>query len=193
MGGQVSEGESILFPPGTDRAQGGEASTSQAATSQEALRDLHLDEVVAAAAQGRGRFELASLLVTPSADEATIRYRQEVSRALEDPEVQGALQGFAKDMQGVHDRAEPLGRLRSRHQHDRYLLEVVGAYEAAVSGLLERLRAVPVRGLPRCAGPRRRWPPTRHPRRALASSARPCACGWRSARLPTPSASRAVG
>ena len=109
------------------------------------FHDLHLDDVVAAVTSGREGYRLAPFLRARCPDTATIAYRQEVFRDLEDAATEAAVRAFAAGM----DRTRAcLARLDKRHyvQEGRWWFLRAGlAYCGAVAGLRDGLASRPLR------------------------------------------------
>jgi DNA mismatch repair protein MutS len=102
--------------------------------------DLNLDQVCAAIAIGRDEYELAPLFRARLHDPAAVEYRHEVVRDLERAEIRDAVYAFAAGMRETRRRLELAGRLRDRHQRERWFIAAVRAYCDAVGALAADLR-----------------------------------------------------
>jgi DNA mismatch repair protein MutS len=115
-----------------------------------AVADLNLDQIVEAVAGEREQGELISaLLYEPAGDTATIRYRHEVFRDLEDPCVFRAASGFAEQIRQVRSHLAQLPRMSSTHQREGWFLDAAAIYCDAVRSLAAELdaRAISSQGL----------------------------------------------
>ncbi len=83
--------ESLLYPAG--------ASHRLSVGSAEFLPDLQLDSIIGVASGGDS--QVSDLFLQPLADIASIIYRQEIMRELEDATLAAHFRAFAHDMQGV--------------------------------------------------------------------------------------------
>jgi DNA mismatch repair protein MutS len=111
--------------------------------------DLNLDQVLRSMTRGREEYDLAPFFYRPLADVATVRYRHEVLRDLQKTAVFEAIGSFAHEMRGMRERLAQAAKLRYAHQQQRWLLDAVAIYCAAVSSLSKGLdrRDVKSRGL----------------------------------------------
>jgi DNA mismatch repair protein MutS len=103
------------------------------------FRDLNLDQIVAAATAARAEYELAPLFYAPPGDLATIGYRHEIFRDLENAEISMALAGFAGRMHDIREQLEQSQKLYYRYQKEASFLEAAVAYCDAVVTLNSRL------------------------------------------------------
>ncbi len=101
--------------------------------------DLHLDEIVGWLVEGRDEYELAPLLHQPLRDPDSVSYRQLVVRDLEREEVQAAVRSFAERMRSMRRCLAFVRKLHYARQKQRWLLEAVAVYCAAVGSLDEQL------------------------------------------------------
>lgn len=124
---------SILF----DRAAGREP--PKLLEQPEYFADLHLDDVVASITAGREAYALAPFFYTPVRNVATIAYRQEVFRDLEDPALIDPLRSFAQDMLTVRTHLEHAAKVPYRYERERWSLDAASTYCAAVRQLVDNI------------------------------------------------------
>jgi hypothetical protein len=101
--------------------------------------DLHLDQIVQAVVAGREPYDLGPLFYRPLTSASAVRYRHDVQRDLEQPDVLEAVRTFAEQMRLVRDR---LGRAEKAHhalESQRWFLDAVRAYCAGVGAFGDRL------------------------------------------------------
>jgi DNA mismatch repair protein MutS len=82
--------------------------------------DLHLDQVLVSMTAGRESYDLKPFFYTPLRDVAAVRYRHEVFRDLEMPEVLGPVRAFAEQMRRVRDHLAQAKKLRYKLQRQRW-------------------------------------------------------------------------
>ena len=109
--------------------------------SQGVFVDLHLDDIVATVTAGRAQYSLEPFFRARVDDLATIEYRHEVFRDLEDPEILQVIRAFAKGMQEVREHLLRAGKARYRYEQERWILDAAGAYCEAAAGLRGALSA----------------------------------------------------
>lgn len=111
--------------------------------------DLNLDQVVAAMTAGREEYDLAPFFFAPLREVAAVRYRHEVLRDLEQPEVRAAVDGFAEGMRRMREHLAQVERLHYELQRQAWFLDAVECYCEAVRTLAGELAALEVasRGL----------------------------------------------
>ena len=103
-------------------------------------RDLNLDQIVAAVAGDREERDLiTTVLFSPLRDAAAVRYRQEVFRDLEDPDLSDAVRRFTGQMSEVRAHLRQLGEMRYTQQRDGWLLDAAAIYCQAVASLAGHL------------------------------------------------------
>jgi DNA mismatch repair protein MutS len=109
------------------------------------MADLNLDQVVAAVAGDREQRDLIvrALSEGPS-DATTVRYRHEVFRDLEDPDLLRAAGHFAEQMRTVRVHLEQLPKMHSAHQREGWFLDAATVYCEAVRALAAQLSAAPL-------------------------------------------------
>ncbi len=124
--------------PGTDTA------------GRDFLSDLNLDQVIAAVAGDREQRELITgVLHRRVRDGATLRYRHEIFRDLENPDLLAAVGRFGERMRAVRLHVRELPKLRSTQQRQGWFLDAAATYCDAVRTFAARLAALPIasRGL----------------------------------------------
>lgn len=128
------EPASLLAPgaagplPGTDTA------------GAEFLRDLSLDQVIAAVAGKRPERELiAAVLHRQVRDLDTLRYRHEIFADLEDTGLLAATRRFSAQLTTVRSHTGQLSKMRSPQQRQGWFLDAAAIYCAAVRALAGEL------------------------------------------------------
>jgi len=101
--------------------------------------DLNLDQVVRSLTSGRDEYRLEPFFCTPLGSVESVRYRHEVFRDLRTGGVRAAVGEFARRMRAMRQRLGMVDKLRYRYQKQRWLLDAVDAYTAAVTGLADDL------------------------------------------------------
>jgi DNA mismatch repair protein MutS len=104
--------------------------------------DLNLDQVVSAVTNGREEYDLASLFATPLRNIEAVRYRHEVVRDLQRPEVREPVDDFAERMRRVRAHLAQADAVRHPLQKQRWFLDATSVYCAAVTTLTDRLHHV---------------------------------------------------
>jgi len=119
---------SILYPHPAARPELSE-------TPPACFPDLNLDQLVASITAGRDHYRLPPIFYTPLDDIAAIRYRQEVSRDMEDEALQEVSRTFARDMEQMRRYLHLAGQLDHRINQARWFVEAVKVYGRAVQEL----------------------------------------------------------
>ena len=101
--------------------------------------DLHLDDVEGALVAGRDADGLAAVFRSPLRDVATIGYRHEVFRDLEDDRLREAIHSFGSRMDVAQRRAAHSSRAHYPLDQQRWLLAAADTYCAALTELNDRL------------------------------------------------------
>ncbi len=111
--------------------------------------DLNLDQVLQSMLAGREQYELAPFFYAPLHEAAAVRYRHEVLRDLEKPEVLVSIRRFAEAMARMRGHLEQIERLHYELERQAWFLDAVEIYCEAVRWLSEELyeREVTSRGL----------------------------------------------
>lgn len=103
--------------------------------------DLHLDDIVTAVLPTREASETARVFYEPLRDVATITYRHDVFRDLEDPGLLDAVRAFGEQMTTVQRWVMHASKASYVTDRDRWLLRAAEGFAAAVGDLNERLTA----------------------------------------------------
>lgn len=104
------------------------------------FRDVGLDQIVAAATQGRSELGLEAIYRTPLLDVETVRWRQAIVRDLQREPVRLAVQNFNGAMRQMRKHLEQAGKVYDEHERQRWRLEAARVADAAASGLQSELR-----------------------------------------------------
>lgn len=123
---------SILFPDGRN---------TDGALEPPFFRDLNLDQIVGSVLAEKGEYDLAAFFHAVPTDLATITYRHEVFRDLENDVVAGALDEFATAMHDVRERLSEARKLYYRYQKEALFLAAASLYGEAVVKLGSKLAA----------------------------------------------------
>ncbi len=102
------------------------------------LRDLNLDQVLAAITKGGGDF-LQRLFYTPVTDPGTVYYRHEVFRDLEDAVIFESIKSFSHQMAVMRQHLAAGEQREYKHSKERWFLDAAAIYVDAVEALLQRL------------------------------------------------------
>lgn len=124
---------SILFADPADGTGVGDA------TEPACFPDLNLDQVVQWATQGREEYNLKPFFYRPLREVASVRYRQDVMRDLERPEVYAAVESFADGMRLARKHLATAGKVRHRYQKGRWFLDAVTTYCETVRSFVTEL------------------------------------------------------
>lgn len=111
--------------------------------------DLNLDQVVTAVTRGRDEYHLAPFFYAPLHSAATVAYRHEVLRELNQPDVRKAVTGFGTRMRAVRQHLQRAKELHYARQKQLWFLDAVNLYCEAVTQLSDDLGDLPIqsRGL----------------------------------------------
>jgi DNA mismatch repair protein MutS len=138
--GDPSPDGSTVFPSLLFRDAHGARSSSDDGTDRSFARDLNLDQVVAGIAGDReDRGLIADVLFARLRDGATVRYRQQVFRDLEDADLLDAVLRFTALMTEVRAHLRQLAAMRDRYQQEGWLLDAASVYCEAVRSLAGHL------------------------------------------------------
>lgn len=124
---------SILSP------NAGERQVTDAAEAPAFFRDLNLDQIVDAVTAGREEYDLKPFFYAPLADAATIRYRQEVMRDLENSDLIPAMNTFSDRMVTVRRHLGLAENLDSPYHREGWFLEAALDYCRGVMDLAGHL------------------------------------------------------
>jgi len=106
--------------------------------------DLNLDQLVAAVTVGREEYQLRPFFYVPLHDGEAVRYRHDILRDLEKEPVLAAVLAFAGQMRQMREQLVQAGKLHYRYQQERWFLDAVASYCAAVSTLTDGLARLDV-------------------------------------------------
>jgi DNA mismatch repair ATPase MutS len=136
-----SQFQSVLFEQPSD---GGDEPTEP-----DFFADLNLDQVVASITAGREQYELEPFFHAPLHEVGAVRYRHEILRDLEKPEVRESITAFAAAMELMGRHLEQADKLHHALQQQAWFVDAVEIYCRAVRALAGELaeRDVTSRGL----------------------------------------------
>jgi DNA mismatch repair protein MutS len=109
------------------------------AAEPDCFSDLNLDQVLDAVTAGREEYDLRPFFYTPVRDLEAVRYRHEVLRDLERPDVAGWIATFAEEMRRMRQHLAQEGKLRHPRQKEAWFLGAVEIYCDAVASLTDGL------------------------------------------------------
>jgi len=124
---------SILF------ADGRPAAPVDNAPTPDYFGDLHLNDIVASLTAGRSEYDLAPFFVVALSDVAAIGYRHEVFRDLQEPHVLELVRTFAASLRAVRAQLDRAAKSHYVYERERWFLDAVGGYCAAVRALASAL------------------------------------------------------
>lgn len=124
---------SILFDQADDSAD------DEPATPPAYFADLHLDDIVTAVTKGNAASEFARVFYAPLRSVATIRYRHDIFRELEDAALREAVGSFGEQMVTVQRRLLHASKARYATDQQRWLLSAAEAFGTAVAQLNDHL------------------------------------------------------
>lgn len=134
------------FPPGSDASvlfdQADDRASAEQAGVPSYFTDLHLDQIVNSVTASRAEYGLLPFFYWPERRVDAIRYRHEVFRDLEKPEVREAVNAFAKSMREVRSYSGLVRKLSDRFHKEGWLVQTIAQYCAAVSTLAADLEQV---------------------------------------------------
>jgi len=105
----------------------------------ECFRDLNLDQIAAAVTAGREAYDLLPIFHLPLTGAEAVRYRHEVFRDFENPEVFACIASFSERMRGVRAALVETGKLHCQLQKQREHLDTIGEYCESVNALTRAL------------------------------------------------------
>ena len=114
--------ESILFPNGAAMADIDDQ------PQPDSFPDLNLDRVIEAATAGREEYDLKPFFYLSSLDVATIHYRHDAFRDLENRAVADSVRSFASEMQRIRRHLAQAEKLYYERQRQRWFLDAVDIY-----------------------------------------------------------------
>jgi DNA mismatch repair protein MutS len=107
----------------------------------EFFRDLHLDQIMAAATRGREEYDLAPFFQTALTDPGAIAYRQEIMRDLERPGTRQAVDAFAAEMRLMRQHLGSEGKAYYAREKQRWHLAAAESFTDAAERLARDLAA----------------------------------------------------
>lgn len=130
---------SILFDTPDERLLSGQREPP------ECFRDLNLDQITAAVTTGRDAYDLLPIFHSLLPGIEAIRYRHEVFRDFEDPDVSAGVASFSERLRAVRASLLETRKVHYELQRHRYDLDTVGEYCAAVNALTRALTLTDLR------------------------------------------------
>ncbi len=101
--------------------------------------DLNLDQIVEGITAGKQEYNLTPFFHVPLRDVDAILYRQEVMRDLEDRDVAGKVDAFAKNMRVMRQHLTQAKKLYYKYQKEKWFLDAVEIYCEAVQDFRQDL------------------------------------------------------
>lgn len=101
--------------------------------------DLNLDQIIDAIARGKEEYNLKPFFYIPLTSIDTIQYRHEIFQDLENVELFGNMQAFAKKMRVMCEHLDQSDKLYYKYQQESWFLDAVEIYCDAVAGLVHDL------------------------------------------------------
>ncbi|MHB1800954.1 MAG: MutS-related protein [Actinomycetes bacterium] len=111
----------------------------------ETLRDLNLDQLIDSIIDGWQPYELVDLFRQRLSSVDTVEYRQEVFADLGSPAVLEPVEHFTRQMRDMRISLARAGEMFSDVQRQRWVLDAILRYVAAVQELADGLGSAPVR------------------------------------------------
>jgi DNA mismatch repair protein MutS len=130
---------SILFDTPDERF------VAERRATPECFRDLNLDQIVTAAVAGREDYDLLPVFHLPLPSVEAVRYRHEVFRDFENPQVLACVRSFSDRMRGVRTALVETRKLYYELQRQRQDLDSIGEYCEAVNALTRKLTLIDLR------------------------------------------------
>jgi DNA mismatch repair protein MutS len=125
---------SILFSGPDDRQEAREA--------PDCFHDLNLGQIVESVTMGWQEYDLAPFFHSPLCDLDAIAYRQEVMQDLEDVILMQAIKSFSQRMRAMREHVERAKKGYYKHEKQRWFLDAIGIYCAAIERLWQELGQV---------------------------------------------------
>ena len=111
------------------------------ASEPEFFGDLNLDQITDSIVRGRNEYNLKPFFYVALADVESIGYRHEIFRDLERGEIASVVYAFATRMQAMRVELAAAAKLYYREQKQRYFLDGVQIYCAAIVDFAQDLEA----------------------------------------------------
>ncbi|HTQ18896.1 MutS-related protein [Mycobacterium sp.] len=106
--------------------------------------DLHLDEIIATVTAGHDDSDLAGFFYTPPHDLATVHYRQQIFRDLDNGETWRCIRNFVDGMRSVRGRLQVARNVWHHLQRQGWLIDAVETYCQTVALLRSDLAHIPL-------------------------------------------------
>jgi DNA mismatch repair protein MutS len=119
-----------------------QAPSAQDPTVPAYFGDLNLDQIIDSIVAGRDEYDLKPLYRQHLREPTAIEYRQDILRDAENAAVRSCLDTFAEGMRACRANSAQAGKLRERYQRERFVLDAVASYCAAVRQLSDELTEV---------------------------------------------------
>ncbi len=101
--------------------------------------DLNLDQIVDALVKDKAEYNLLPFFISPLKNVDAIRYRQDVFRDLDQPQLLSPITTFGQRFSNMRDILKRADKIRHRHERNAWFLEAVDTYCDAVTALRDRL------------------------------------------------------
>lgn len=110
------------------------------------LQDLNLDQMISSLTDGSEESEwLGGVLCSPLRSAEAVRYRQDIFRDLQDPDVREAARGFYQRLVDVARHIKGLATMDDLYQKQGWFLDAAAIYCQAVSAFADRLASLSIR------------------------------------------------
>ena len=129
---------SVLFDHEADAGRAVQASEPAC------FHDLNLDQALETILAGREQYELAPFFYTPLTQVESIRYRHEVVRDLEKPEIAEPIRRFAQQMGRMREQLAQIEKLHYPRQRQAWFRDAIEIYCDGVITLANDLEQAPV-------------------------------------------------
>ena len=126
-------------------SRNGEGDRKECPQAPEFFPDLNLDQIVDSITAGKDEYNLKPFFYSPQKDADEILSRQEVMQDLENAAVKDTIESFAADMRTMRQHLALADKLYYKFQKERWFLDAVDAYCAAVQSLARNLDRALVR------------------------------------------------
>lgn len=133
--GAIMPFTSILFEKPEDRPLHDQAD----AETRDCITDLNLDQIIGAITANREEYHLEPYFYTHLTDVRTIAYRQEVMQDLEAQNLSATIGLFSHKMRTMRQYLDQEHKGCYKHQTERWFLDAVETYCAAVADLVKKL------------------------------------------------------
>ena len=130
---------SILFDTPDERL------VAERREAPDCFRDLNLDQIITAAVAGREDYDLLPVFHLPLPSVEAVRYRHEVFRDFENPQVIACVRSFSERIHGVRTTLVQTRKLYYELQRQRQDLDTIGEYCEAVNALMRALTLANIR------------------------------------------------